>query len=268
MKPTTLKTSSPASNDDAVESDKRPLLEHLIEFRRRLMIASAAFLAATALCYMFAPEIYAFLVRPLADSFPDPAGRQMIYTGLVEAFFTYLKLAMFGGVFIAFPVIAAQVYYFVAPGLYKRERIVIVPYLAAAPLLFLLGAALCYYGIMPVAWKFFLSFENSGLAGGLPIRLEARVGEYLSLVMHLIMAFGLSFQLPVALALLTQAGLLSPATLARRRRYAVVLITIASAILTPPDALSMVSLAVPLYLLYEASILACRAIERKKHARH
>lgn len=254
-------------DDDAVKEKQQPLIEHLIEFKRRLLIAVAAFLLATILAYAFAEDIYAFIVRPLAESFGDHHARRMIYTGLTEAFFTYLRLAVFAGIFLSFPVIATQVYAFIAPGLYKRERKVFLPYLVAAPALFLTGAALCYYGVMPVAWKFFLSFEQGGAEGALPIALEARVGEYLSLTMHLMLAFGLSFQLPVLLTLLAQAGMIHPETLAKGRRYAVVIIAACCAIITPPDAISMLGLMVPLYLLYEISIHLCRIIVKNKEKR-
>lgn len=246
------------------EDEKQPLVAHLIELRKRLYIALVAYFIAVGVCYAFAPQIYAFLVRPLAGAVPDPSHRRLIYTGLTEAFFTYLRLAMFGGFFLAFPVIAAQAYRFVGPGLYARERKVLIPYLVAAPVLFLAGASLCYYGIFPVAWKFFLSFESGRSAGGLPIQLEARVGEYLGLVMHLVLAFGLSFQLPVVLALLTQFGWLKAETLSKGRRYAIVIVTVVAAFVTPPDVFSMTALAVPLYLLYESSIVVCRAIEKRK----
>ncbi len=244
--------------------DKQPLMAHLVELRQRLTVALAAFFIATGVAYAFSNEIYGFLVRPLAASMTDDGGRHMIYTGLAEAFFTYIRLSMFAGFFIAFPVIAAQVYYFVAPGLYARERRMLVPYFVAAPALFLLGAALCYYVILPVAWGFFLSFESGGSAGGLPIRLEARVSEYLSLVTHMVLAFGVSFQLPVVLALMTQAGMVQAETLARGRRYAIVIIVAVAAVITPPDVFSQVALAAPLYVLYEASVWICRVIEKGK----
>lgn len=252
--------------DEAIHDDRRPLVEHLIELRRRLMAALLTYFIAVALCYAFAADIYGFLVQPLADSLADAGQRRLIYTSLTEAFFTYLKLAMFAGFFLAFPVVAGQFYLFIAPGLYKRERRVVRPYLVAAPMLFLAGAALCYYFVFPLAWQFFLSFERAAAPGGLPIQLEARVGEYLSLVMHLVLAFGLAFQLPVILLLLTQFGMLKAATLARSRRYAVVLIAIAAAVITPPDAFSMLALAVPMVLLYELSVHACRLIEKRKAA--
>lgn len=243
---------------------KAPILAHFMELKRRILISLLAFFIATGICYHFAAEIYGFLVQPLADAFPDPAARRLIYTSLIEAFFTYLKLAVFGGFFLSFPVISAQVYLFLAPGLYKRERRVLVPYLVAAPALFLLGAALVYWYIMPVAWAFFLSFESTGTAGGLAIQLDAKVSEYLSLVMHLILAFGVSFQLPILLTLLTRFGMVSAAQLARGRRYAVVAIVAVAAVITPPDVLSQIALSIPLYALYEVSILICRGIEKKR----
>jgi len=247
--------------------ERQPLIEHITELRRRLIIALCAFGLATAVSYGYAGEIYGFLVRPLAASVTDPDARHMIYTGLIEAFFTYLRLAMFAGFILSFPVLAAQIYFFIAPGLYAREKRMALPYFFAAPLLFLVGASLCYFIIMPVAFKFFLSFETSGVAGGLPIRLEARVSEYLSLVMHLLLAFGICFQLPVVLALSTQAGLVRAETLAKGRRYAIVAIVALAAVVTPPDVFSQVALAGPLIVLYEASVWICRWIEKgKQHA--
>lgn len=240
------------------ELPKQPLIEHLVELRRRVAYALMAFAAATVVSYWFAADIYEFLVRPLADAFPDPAHRRLIYTGLAEAFFSYLRLAVFAGFFLSFPVIAAQLYLFLAPGLYKHERRGLLPYLVAAPVLFIVGAAFVYYLIFPAAWRFFLGFESPAGAGGLPIQLETRVSEYLSLVMHLIVAFGISFQLPVVLVLLVRSGLMSVEKLRRGRRYAVVAIVTVAAFITPPDIFSQIALSVPLYLLYEMSILFCR----------
>lgn len=254
---------SEAQSNTAPGDEKRPLIEHLVELRRRVMIAAAAFLVATGVSYHFAPEIYSFLVRPLAESLGDASHRRLIYTGLTEAFFTYLKLAVFTGIFLSFPVTAAQAYRFVAPGLYRKERWLLVPYLFAAPVMFLAGAAFCYYVVFPSAWRFFVGFETVD-AGGLPIQLEARVGEYLSLSMHLMLAFGLAFQLPVALLLLAQTGVVQAKMLAKSRRFAIVGIAVAAAVLTPPDALSMIALALPLYGLYELSIILCRMVEKPK----
>jgi sec-independent protein translocase protein TatC len=247
---------------------KQPLMEHLVELRRRVVIAALAFFAATIAAYFFAADIYAFLVQPLAEALPDPEHRRLIYTGLTEAFFAYLKLALFAGFFVAFPVIAAQLYLFLAPGLYKRERRALIPFLAAAPALFFIGAAFVYYFIFPAAWRFFVGFETAPSAGGLPIQLETRVADYLSLVMHLIIAFGISFQLPVILVLLARAGILPVEKLRRGRRYAIVIIVTVAAFITPPDMLSQIALSVPLYLLYEISIFLCRNINKNTDPGH
>ena len=246
------------------EFSSQPLLEHLIELRRRLIICLTVFAAATVLCYLFAADIYAILVRPLAEAFPDPAHRHLIYTSLTEAFLAYLKLALFGGFILSFPVIAVQLYRFLAPGLYQRERRAFAPYLIASPLLFLAGTAFAYFVVFPAAWRFFLSFERPALLGAVPIQLEARVGDYLSIVMHLIIAFGLSFQLPVVLALLVRAGILSVDMLRRGRRYAIVIIVTVAAFITPPDVFSQIALSVPLYLLYEISIFLCRNMRKEE----
>lgn len=245
------------------ELPSQPLLEHLHELKKRVIYCLIAFFVATGGSYYFVVEIYAFLVQPLADAFPDLSNRRLIYTGLTEAFLTYLKLAVFAGFFASFPVIATQFYLFLAPGLYKKERRALVPYLVAAPSLFLAGAAFVYYLIFPAAWRFFLGFESNGLSGGLPIQLEAKVSDYLSLVMHLMVAFGLSFQLPVILVLLVRSGMVNIATLKSGRRYAIVLIVIVAAFITPPDIFSQIALSVPLYMLYEISILLCRNVNKE-----
>ncbi len=241
---------------------QQPLIAHLIELRRRLVISMLAFLAASVGCYFFAGHIYAFLVRPLAEAFANPEQRRLIYTGLTEAFVSYMRLSVFAGFFVAFPVIAAQLYLFLAPGLYKTERRALIPYLAAAPLLFLAGAAFAYYFIFPAAWHFFLSFEAPAAAGTLPIQLEAKVSDYLTIVMHLMIAFGLSFQLPIILVLLVRSGAVSVDTLRRGRRYAIVIIVAIAAVITPPDVFSQIALSVPLYLLYELSIFLCRNLRK------
>jgi len=250
-----------------IESDfdplKQPLLAHLIELRQRLIYALLAVLVGFAISYVFAPQIYEFLVRPLAAA-SGGEHRRLIYTGLTEAFITYVKLALWTGCFLAFPIVAAQVWMFVAPGLYKNERKAFLPFLIATPLFFLMGASVAYFVVFPMAWKFFLSFEIPGTTETLPIQLEARVSEYLSLSMTVIFAFGLAFELPVILVLLARAGVLSAAKLASFRRYAVVLIFVAAAILTPPDLISMVSLALPMMLLYELSIFGAKWVEKKE----
>ena len=250
-----------------LDDKKMPLLDHLVELRQRLLISFGAIIVLFFVCYYFAADIYAFLVQPLADILATLGGnRRLIYTALHEAFFTYVKVAFFAAFFIAFPFISVQVWMFVAPGLYKKERRAFLPFLVATPVLFFLGGALVYYLIFPLAWTFFLSFESMGGDGQLAIQLEAKVDQYLSLVMRLIFAFGLCFELPVVMTLLARAGMVSAAGLASKRRYAIVLAFVAAAVLTPPDVISQVGLAVPTIALYEISIVAVRLVERKRKA--
>jgi sec-independent protein translocase protein TatC len=248
----------------AETSQEMPLVAHLLELRRRLIYSLVAFILASLACYHFSRDIYAFLVKPLAEALQGE-DRRLIYTGLTEAFFTYMKLALFAGGILSFPLVAAQVWMFIAPGLYKNERGAFLPFLVATPVLFLIGAAFVYYFVIPMAWKFFVGFESLGTQNnGLPIQLEARVGEYLSLVMTLIFAFGLCFQLPVLLMLMARAGLVSAASLAGKRRYAIVGIFVVAAILTPPDILSQFLLAIPLMGLYEISVFLVKLSEKKR----
>jgi sec-independent protein translocase protein TatC len=251
--------------EDPINDKPMPLLEHLLELRRRLMWSAGAFLISFGICYYFSGQIYSFLAEPLAHILEKQTGtpHRLIFTALTEAFFTYLKVAMFGAAFISFPVVATQLWLFIAPGLYRSEKRAILPFLVATPVLFLLGAALAYYVIFPTAWSFFISFETPNGAGGLPIQLEAKVSEYLNLVMKLIFAFGIAFQLPVALTLLAKVGIVSSRALAKQRRYAYVGMFIIAAILTPPDIFTQSGLAIPLILLYELSILAARWVEPK-----
>src|SRR5208282_3650614 len=251
-------------DEAAIEATKAPLLEHLVELRKRLIWSIVSFAGAFVVCFYFAKDIYAFLTAPLANALAGQPNAQMIYTALYETFFTYVKVGMFAGLCLAFPLIAAQVWMFVAPGLYKHERRAFLPFLLATPVLFLTGAAFAYYIMLPFANRFFASFQTPGGNGTLSIELQPKVSEYLDLVMTLIFAFGLCFQMPVLLSLLGRVGIVTSAQLRGMRRYSIVGVFAVAAALTPPDPFSMLSLAIPLVGLYEISILCVVLIERQR----
>ena len=251
-----------------IEDKPQPLIEHLMELRRRLMWSIGAFFIAFIVCFFFAKHLFNYLVYPykLAVTWAgmDVDKAQLIYTAPQEFFFTQVKVAMFGGVVIAFPIIAAQIYKFVAPGLYKNERAAFLPFLIASPILFLLGAALVYFFFTPMVMWFFLAMQQTPGHGDVTISLLPKVSEYLSLIMTLVLSFGLVFQLPVITTLLARVGLLTSAWLAEKRKFAIVMAFIVAAVLTPPDPMSQIGLALPTILLYEIAIHAARLVERQR----
>jgi len=232
--------------------------EHFAELKNRILVVALFFLIAFTISYLLKEEIYSFSLKPLIDSF-NSNDRKMIYTGLTEAFFSYVKLAMFSAFCLTLPMICYQLYAFIAPGLHVYEKRIISSVLFLSPVLFYSGSFFVFYIVMPKAWEFFLSYENNSLA--LPLILEGRIGEYLALVIQLIMSFGLAFQLPIIMVILCILGIISSHSLKKKRRVSVVVIFIVAAILTPPDVISQIALAIPLFLLYELSIVWCKAVE-------
>ncbi|RJX68084.1 twin-arginine translocase subunit TatC [Tsuneonella suprasediminis] len=243
-----------------IDETQSPLLDHLVELRTRLLRSIAALVVAFAICFYFADDIFGFLVRPLTEAFPAGQGR-LVYTKLYEAFFTEIKVALFAAFFLAFPIIANQMWAFVAPGLYAKEKKAFLPFLIATPILFTMGASLAYFVVMPMAFRWFLGFQ--GMSGGLKQEALPAMGDYLSLVMQFIFAFGASFLLPVLLMLLNRAGIVTRQQLSKARRYVIVGIAIVAAVITPPDIISQLMLGIPLLGLFEISLLLMWRGEKK-----
>ncbi|MFC7398840.1 twin-arginine translocase subunit TatC [Chelatococcus sp. GCM10030263] len=255
---------TPEAEGDEVEASRAPLIDHLVELRSRLIKALISFIIMFFLSFLLAKQIYNILVWPYVFAAGSGADVRLIYTAPLEYLFTQIKIAVFGAAFLSFPVVATQIYKFVAPGLYKNERQAFLPYLVATPLFFILGAAVVYFIAMPVVMNFSLGQQQAGGDGVAAIQLLPKVSEYLSLIMTLIFAFGLCFQLPVLLTLLARAGLVDSAFLKSKRRYAIVGVFVVAAVLTPPDIISQTSLALPTLLLYELSIFSVRMVEKKR----
>ena len=251
-------------SESEIEGSAAPLVEHLIELRQRLIKALIAVAVVFVIAFIFADQIFQILVIPYERAAGENQNLKLIFTAPQEYFFAQLKIALFTALFVAFPVIAGQIYKFVAPGLYKNERSAFLPFLVATPILFFLGASLVFFVVMPLAMSFFLSMQLTGPEFTTTIELLPKVSEYLGLIMTLIFAFGLVFQMPVVISLLARAGLVTEQGLKDKRKYAVVMTIVAAAVLTPPDPVSQIGLAVPTLLLYELSIYATRLIVRKR----
>lgn len=253
----------PAKEEDELKGSEAPLLDHLIELRKRLIYSLAAIVVFFLVCFFFADPIYKILLVPYQWASGDAPNVELIYTAPQELFFTYMNVALFSALFLAFPIIAGQIYAFVAPGLYKRERRAFIPYLVATPVFFVMGALLVYFAVMPMALHFFLGMQQLN-PGDVQIKMQTRVSEYLGFIMTLIIAFGICFQLPVVLTLLARIELVNSGQLAKGRKYAIVGILAIAALLSPPDPISQVGLSIPMYALYELSIFAVKWVERQR----
>ncbi len=241
---------------------KTSLLEHFRDLKKRISYSLVSFLLCFFFSYYYSEELFAHLLAPLAKAMGGDH-HKIIYTSLTEAFFTYLKLSLYMGFILSLPIIICQIYLFIAPALYKKERNTLLPYLIISPILFIVGTVFVYKFIIPTAWEFFLSFEKPVIAGGIAIELEAKISEYLSLIMDLIFAFGIAFQMPILLCLLTEIRVITPDFLIKKRKFAIILIFIIAAIITPPDVVSQIGLAIPMMILYELSIISCKLIYKK-----
>ena len=244
--------------------EEMSLIDHIAELRKRLLWSFFYIMIIFIICFYFADQLFFFLAAPLINLLDTENGQGFIYTALQEAFFTEIKVAFFFSLFLSFPLISIQIWKFIAPGLYKKEKNAFLPFLLATPALFFAGGSIVYYLISPIAWKFFLSYQNLN-SSGVPIRLEAKMGEYLSLMMRFIFAFGFAFQLPVFLGLLAKVNLVTHTSLKKFRKYAIVIAFLTAAFLTPPDPFSQISLALPIIILYEISIYIAKIIQNNKH---